>query len=130
MKKFFFIALLLACVSFSFESYGQKSRTDVVATKVDKNRGGSQYTLPTTDVEAPKPDKTRGQCCLNFDNWTGYTVYIWVDNVFQGTVSAWKDGGICVADGWTKWYARTAGGTFEWNGEGSCYGSTYTLKLK
>ncbi|MEO6254374.1 MAG: hypothetical protein ABIO79_13760 [Ferruginibacter sp.] len=130
MKKFFFVALMMACVSFSNQSFAQSSRgTDVVGSKVDKSRGASQYTLPTTDVEAPKPDKSRGTCCINFDNWTGYTVYVWVDGVFKGTVNAWQDGGVCVGSGWTKWYARTAGGTYEWSGEGDCQGN-YNLKLK
>jgi hypothetical protein len=130
MKKLFFIALMTACVSFSYQSFAQtKGGVDVVGTKVDKSRGGTQYTLPTTDVEAPKPDKSRGACCINFDNWTGYTIYVWVDGNFKGTVSAWQDGGVCVGSGWTKWYARTAGGTYEWSGEGECQGN-YNLKLK
>ena len=118
----------MVCLSFSsFQSFGQ--RTDVVAKKVDKNRGASQYTLPTTDVVAPKPDKSRGSCCLNFDNWTGYTIYVWVDGTFKGIVGAWDDGGVCVGSGLTKWYARTAGSTYEWSGEGECVGS-YNLKLE
>lgn len=127
MKKNFLIILVMVCLSFSsFQSFGQ--RTDVVAKKVDKNRGASQYTLPTTDVVAPKPDKSRGSCCLNFDNWTGYTIYVWVDGTFKGIVGAWDDGGVCVGSGLTKWYARTAGSTYEWSGEGECVGS-YNLKL-
>lgn len=132
MKKFFLFALMMAFVSFSYTSFaqGSKARTDVMGTKVDKSRGASQYTLPTKDVAAPKPaKKVRGTCCINFDNWTGYTVYVWVDGVFKGTVNAWQDGGVCVGSGWTKWYARTAGGTYEWSGEGDCQGN-YNLKLK
>ncbi|MEO6541966.1 MAG: hypothetical protein ABIN74_13270, partial [Ferruginibacter sp.] len=92
MKKIFFAVLMMACVSFSYQSFAQsgKGGVDVVGSKIAKDRGASPYTLPTTDVEAPKPDKTRGNCCINFDNWTGYTVYVWVDGVFKGTVSAWQ----------------------------------------
>ena len=133
MKKVFLFALMMAFVSLNYTSFAQGSktpRTDVVGTKVDKSRGASMYKLPTTDVAVPKPaKKTRGTCCINFDNWTGYTVYVWVDNVFKGTVNAWQDGGVCVGSGWTKWYARTAGGTYEWSGEGDCQGN-YNLKLK
>ena len=128
MKKNFLIILVMVCLSFSsFQSFGQ--RTDVVAKKVDENRGASHYTLPTTDVVAPKPDKSRGSCCLNFDNWTGYTIYVWVDGTFKGIVGAWDDGGVCVGSGLTKWYARTAGSTYEWSGEGECVGS-YNLKIE
>ena len=133
MKKVFLFALMMAFVSLNYTSFAQGSkapRTDVVGTKVDKSRGASMYKLPTTDVAVPKPaKKTRGTCCINFDNWTGYTVYVWVDGVFKGTVNAWQDGGVCVGSGWTKWYARTAGGTYEWSGEGDCQGN-YNLKLK
>ena len=128
MKKFFLFTLMIAFVSLSSQTFAQGAK-DVVGTSIAKDRGASQYVLPTTDVEAPKPDKTRGACCINFDNWTGYTIYIWVDGTFKGTVSPWSDGGVCVGTGWTKWYARTAGSTYEWSGEGDCQGN-YNLKLK
>ena len=124
MKKFLF---MLAVVFTASMALGQNSK-EVIAKKFDTNGMGAKLALPTTDVEAAKPDVTRSQCCINFDNWTGFTLYVWVDNVFRGTLSPWDNGGICVEGGWTSYYVRTAGSTYEWSAEGECRES-FTLKL-
>lgn len=133
MKKFILFASIMIIVSIGNTSLAQVSkgpRTTVVGTMVNKSRGASQYTLPTKDVALPKPDKrTAGTCCIIFNNLTGDTVYIWVDGVFKGTVMAGQDSEICVQSSLKKWYARTAGDTFEWSGKGNCQ-AHYSLKLK
>lgn len=101
--------------------------TDVKGAKA-RPENMAKYTLPSKDVVAAKPDNSRGSCCLNFDNWTGYIIYVWVDGDYRGTVSPWDEGSICVGDGWTTFYARTAGGTYEWSSEGQCMGY-FNIKL-
>ena len=64
-------------MTLSMSAFSQ-SKT-VKAQKFNASGVGAKLTLPTTDVVAPKPDPKRGTCCLNFDNWTGYTLYVWVD---------------------------------------------------
>lgn len=102
----------------------------VVGTKMDPARGSKceKCVLPTTDTPAPKPDNTRGLCCLDFDNWTGYYLDVWVDNVYRGRVEPWDRDGLCVASGWTTWYVQTAGKTYYWEGEGTCNGD-YVIKI-
>ena len=125
-----FIALSFLTVNFS---YAQGKHNDVVASKSGNSRG-IKYERPTTDVETPEPAKSRGSlCCVNFDNYTGYYVDIWVDGVYQGRVSPWKEGTVCVSAGYTTWYAESAGGTYKWNSDGSQNGTCsdyYNLKLK
>lgn len=123
MKHSFTILLLLATM-FATTQLDAQRRTDVIATKGTP----PGYELPTEDIMQPKPDDSRGDCCLNFDNYTGYTIYVWVDDTFRGTVAPWDDDYVCVGTGWTTWFARTAGGTYSWKGQGECRG-WFNLKL-
>lgn len=120
MKKLLSIAFLALAMTVSFSAFSQAK--SVKAQKFNASGVGAKLSLPTTDVAAPKPDQTRGACCLNFDNWTGYTLYVWVDNEYRGTVSPWDQGSVCVNSGWTRYYVRTAGSTYEWQDSGECSG--------
>lgn len=120
MNKILSLCLLIVSMTLSMSAFSQAK--SVKAQKFNANGVGAKLTLPTTDVAAPKPDQTRGTCCLNFDNWTGYTLYVWVDGEYRGTVNAWDEGSVCVYSGWTSYYVRTAGSTYEWDGSGECTG--------
>jgi hypothetical protein len=126
MKKLLSLCLVAAALMLSASAFSQAK--SVSAQKFNATGVGAKLTLPTTDVVAPKPDPKRGSCCLNFDNWTGYTLYVWVDDVYRGTVSPWDSGNVCVQEGWTKYYVRTAGSTYEWQDYGECTGD-YNLKI-
>jgi len=121
MKKILSLCLLIVSMTLSMSAFSQSK--SVSAQKFSATGVGAKLTLPTSDVVAPKPDPKRGSCCLNFDNWTGHTLYVWVDDVYRGTVSPWDSGDICVQEGWTKYYVRTAGSTYEWQDSGECSGS-------
>jgi hypothetical protein len=103
----------------------------VKAVKKDPSRGSKceKCVVPTTDIAAPKPDASRGQCCLDFDNWTPYILDVWVDGVYRGRVAAWDRDGLCVGSGWTTWYVETIGHTYYWEGEGECNGD-YVLTIE
>jgi hypothetical protein len=128
MKKLLTILMVVSITTFTVDSFAQ-GRDVVVGKAFDKNGPGANLRLPDTDVEEPKPDPSRSQCCLNFDNWTGYILNVWVDGTYRGTVSPYGDNGLCVGAGWTTWYARTAGSRFEWSGRGQCRGYA-VLKLE
>lgn len=123
MKK---AILFLTVIVLSFSANEAMSQTkDVIA----KQGSDAKFKIPTEDVAAPKPDASRSVCCLNFDNWTGYTIFVWVDGEYRGTVAGWDDDSVCVTGGWTTWYARTAGGRYSWSNEGTCRGS-WNLKIE
>ena len=126
MNKIFSLCLLIVSMTLSVSAFSQAK--SVKAQKFNATGVGAKLTLPTTDVVAPKPDPKRGSCCLNFDNWTGYTLYVWVDGEYRGTVNAWDEGNVCVNSGWTTYYVRTAGSTYEWQDSGECSGD-YELKI-
>ena len=89
----------------------------VVAKAFNKKGVGAKMEKPTTDVVAPKPDPNRSECCLNFDNWTGYWCDIWVDGVYRGSIAPYGEDYVCVAGGWTSYYVSTSGRTYEWEWE-------------
>ncbi|MGB3345616.1 MAG: hypothetical protein WBA61_17025 [Aequorivita sp.] len=129
MKKFLLtFGLTLVLFSMSVTVQAQSKPQDVFGQKVEATRGAQKHERPDDNVQMPKPDKSRGACCLNFDNYTGYYIDVWVDDVYRGRVSAYDEGNVCVYDGYTTWYAETAGGTYYWNGKGECQGS-FNIKL-
>ena len=131
MKNKSHIILIVAialCSAFATELRAQPKALE--GKKVEKSRGDSKYQRPSEDVAVAKPDKTRGACCLEFSNYTGYYIDVWVDNVYQGRISPWADGSVCVVDGWTTYYAETAGGTYYWSDQGTCNGASWTFNLK
>ena len=132
MKKLFTVIVLFLMVSFS--SFGQDKEKKVVnleATKVAKTRGGNaniktDMDLNAKDVAVPKPAGEREDfCTIEFDNWTGYDIKVYVDGNYKGYVSSWSEGSVTVYDGYTTIYCITVGGTYEWSADGNCYGDYY-----
>ncbi|MDZ4793412.1 MAG: hypothetical protein SGI83_03955 [Bacteroidota bacterium] len=131
MKKSIFIILLtgLLLLIFSPEIYAQKRKTkDVKATAVDITRGNNPYIktdAPITDIPEPKPRKT---CSINFSNYTGYFIKVYVDGRYRGQLSPNGGGSVVVTEGYTSIYCITAGKTLEWFETGNCF-RTYRFRL-
>lgn len=124
------MVFLLACVGAAFEGYGQSKPKEIQGQKMEKSRGESKYQLPTGDQPVPKPTKSRGACCLAFDNNTGYYIDIWLDNVYQGRLSPWDSSySLCVGSGYTTYHCETVGAGFAWGDAVDCTGS-WKLSLK
>ena len=134
MKKIIFLVLLAflgAQVSFGQTKETTKKKIDqtLTAKKVDKARGANpniKSDVPTTDVPVAK---SRGNCSIYFDNYTGYYIKIFVDGYYKGTLDALGGSWVTVGDGYTTIYCVTAGGTLEWTAKGNCEGE-YHFKLK
>jgi hypothetical protein len=134
MKKILFmtfLAFLAFQVSYSqVNTEKKKVVKEVKSAKVEKSRGENpniKTYAPTTDVAVAKQ---RGDCAINFDNWTGYMVNVYVDGNFKGTVDAWGNGWVVVGNGYTTVYVITVGGTYEWSATGACSDETITFKLE
>lgn len=128
MKKLFLITVLsLVVITTSFAQ--EKETKKINATEVAKTRGANpniktDFVCDAPDVAVEKPAATRGSyCTINFDNYTGYSVKVYVDGDFYGWVSPWDEGSVTVYSGYTTVYAITSGGTYEWSADGNC--STY-----
>ena len=135
MKKLLFIAVLFLGITLtSFAQQKAKKQVAISAKKVEKSRGENpnikkDFVCNAPDVAAPKPEKSRGEICqINFENWTGYSVKVYVDGVFEGWLNPWENGNVSVYAGYTTVYCITAGGTYEWAGVGEC-SSAYDFKI-
>lgn len=124
MKKLttFFMIFISANIMISVNAQDVNKETNVqtsIAKKIEKTRGISPYIKspkPTNDEHlTPKPnekDKSRGNWCkIIIDNWTGYTIDVYADDDYAGTVAAWSDFYTWAIEGKTLLYAESVGGT-------------------
>jgi len=139
MKK---LSLLLSVVFIAFmfisvNAQDAKKETKVIeekAASIEATRGVSPHITspkPTNDENRPdKPEQTRGDYCkVIVDNWTSYSIDIYVDGEWAGTVAAWDEGYTWAIEGKTKLYGESVGGTKYWGASYvDCY-SQYTWKL-
>ena len=127
----FFFAATLLTATFAQE----KKSVDVTATSMEKSRGENpniKSQVPTTDDNPmPKPEKERGSLCMiDFNNYTGYYVEIYVNGYYMGTVAPWGAYAVDAYAGYTTIYCITSGGTYEWSAAGNCdYYFDYNLYL-
>lgn len=136
MKKYLFIAMAVVGLTFaaSTEASAQKAPTKKVAVYGKKSTSDGSMSAPTTDEPRAKKDKKRGSCYVWFDNYTGYYVDIWVEGYYQGRLSPYATSvriDVWTPGNWTKWTARTAGGTYSWSNDSYCNDSRqFTINLK
>jgi hypothetical protein len=132
------IAALLAAFATASLAYAQAGGAPqgkrVVQDKAAVSRGASaqdpnvKTRRPASQDAAPrpappnkggKPPATRGVavCTVRVDNWTGYSIDIYVDRDYSGTVSPWGEGATYAIAGGTRLYGDTVlnnGQTFTW----------------
>jgi hypothetical protein len=99
------------------------------ATKVTKSRGVSEYVLPVGDVFVEKPVLSRGGCVVQFDNWTGFYIDIWVDKTYKGRLNPWENSQLILPTGYADLFCRTSGETYQWQSAGEC-NEQFLLKLE
>ena len=127
--------LLVAVLSFGFANAqngnGKKEHVikDVKATKMTGERGAGKIKngIPTTDVIVAEPTN-RGAgsyCYLTFDNYTGYSINVYVDGNYKGWIEPWGKGDVTVYGGWTSWYCESSGGGYYWENSGDCFSDWY-----
>ena len=137
MKKL----ILITCVMIAFLGAATVTTTanaqskkkvsiDVNAKAVEKSRGAN----PNIKSGAPKVDnavaKSRGDVCtVNFYNYTGLFIYVYVDGALKGSIAAYGSGTVSVATGYTTIYCVSSGGTQEWSAAGNC-DEVYTYNLR
>jgi hypothetical protein len=117
------IVLFFLGATISTNTFAQEKKSVTVTGKeVDKSRGENpniKSKAPDTD-ENPAPKPKGSLCSIDFENWTGYYVDIYVNSYFKGTVGPWGVYPVDVYAGYTSIYCITAGGTLEWLNDGSC----------
>lgn len=135
MKKIFFLTMAVIGLSLAAttDAAAQKQPTKKVAVYGTKSSGGNTMQAPTKD-EARAKNTKRGSCYVWFDNFTGYYVDIWVEGYYQGRLSPYATSvriDVWTPGNWTKWTAKTAGGTYSWSNDSYCNDSRqFTINLK
>ena len=148
MKKTMLVILAIAGLIFFTGSAGVMSQTakhekvvTIKAKAMEKNRGTNPNIkggIPTIDKEAPAPpdrggEKIRGSqidqgCMIKLDNWTGFTIEVYVDGYYKGTVDAFGEAIYHGLSGYTTVYCLTVGRTYYWAAKGDC-SDYYIFKL-
>lgn len=118
MKKVILFALvcILSVGIAQTASAKDKQKVTVKATK-GKGAADIKQDRPTKDV--PK-EKSRGACSVDFINHTGYTINVYMDGYFWGTLAPYSSGNVTDGNGYTKIYCVTVGGTYSWSAQGNC----------
>ena len=139
MKKLVIIVIAIFGLTFALQSnsFAQaakaKKKVAVYGVKTEAS-SSSELSLPTGDEVREKKKGSRGYCYLYLDNYTGYYIDIWVEGQYQGRLSPYATSvrfDVWTPGNYTKWYARTAGGTYSWSNDSYCNDSrVFTINLK
>lgn len=127
--------LMIAFVFATANSASAQKFKDLVKQKVEATRGANSDLKDKVPCEMPdvvksKIKKVKGSwCTIQFQNWTGYYIHIWVDGYYQGQLAPWAKSDIDVVSGWKDVYCETSGGTYSWVSEGDCDG-THSFNLQ
>ena len=99
----------------------EKKVIETKAKKAESTRGADpNIKVPRSlDDENPAPMPTEessraGYCKVSIDNNTGYTIDIYIDGEYKGTIPPWENQYTWAISGKTKFYAKSTGGTYYW----------------
>lgn len=137
MKKLVIIAMAIFGLTFALQSTSfaqakpKPKKVNVFGVKGDMQ---SELTVPSGDEPREKKSKSRGYCYLYLDNFTAYYLDVWVEGQYQGRLSPYATSvrfDVWTPGNYTKWYAKTIGGTYSWSNDSYCNDSrVFTINLK
>ena len=114
----------------------EKKVVETRGQKVEATRGADpniKTPKPANDENiVPKPADTEyrsGECKIWIDNNTGYSIDIYVDGNYKGTIAAWETKHTWAISGRTKLYGKSIGGTTSWGPIYFDCGDIYTWHL-
>lgn len=114
------VVCMLLC--FSGLANAQKKKTLTLQSRVVEALPGT----PNNKIksEAPASDKveakSRGGCVIDFTNYSGLYVKIYVDGYYKSTLSPYGSCTVITTDGYTTVYLISTGGTKDWEAAGTC----------
>jgi len=132
MKKTFLVAamaLLMSTVTYNTyaQGGGARERVDLKAQDV-KSRGANpeiKSDRPTTDQAGASRGSGSGTCYVYLHNYTSYSIDIYVDGYWEGTLAAYGDAYVPTGTGYTTMYGASVGRTKEWKFSGASCNSSY-----
>jgi len=126
------IAVMGLCIALQTESFAQEKAKKVPVYATQGN-GGKDMQRPAEDKPRPKTAK-RGSCHLYLDNYTGYYLDVWVEDIYQGVLAPYATSvriDVWTPGNYTHWYVRTTGGTYSWSNDSYCNDHrVFTLNIK
>jgi hypothetical protein len=124
MKRIFVLLLLTLFVGSVFaQAQKEKKAIETKLVKIDKSRGAAadpniKQAKPVDDkvlAEKPRGDVYGANYCdVVIENHTGYTIDIYVDFKYRGTINAYEAKVTWAIPGATRLYAKSIGGTASW----------------
>jgi hypothetical protein len=133
-QLFLTIALcIFATASFSPAFAGKPAKKMKLNSKTVESTRGANPNIKMDRSATDNPEKqARGNgpnaCDVYFYNHTGYTIDVYVDGYYKGTIAAYGSGVVTVGNGWTNMYCESIGKTKYWSGSGDCnYSYTWDL---
>ncbi len=135
MKKLVLLTLVLFVCSLGLTAQAQKPVKEIKekAKIVEKSRGTDENIItakPTTDVKVAQKEKERGELCtLYINNYTGYSIDIYINGNWEGTIAAYSTAYTYAYPGTTKAYGKSIGGTMSWGPTNFDCQSTYKWNL-
>lgn len=136
MKKILIFALLTLFVA-GVSAQTQK-QTKLIETKgilFEKQRGADpniKTEKPSGDVVVPKergPVYGDNYCDVNLENHSGYSIDIYIDGDYRGTIGPWENRVSWAIPGKTILYGKSIGGTVYWGPQQVDCGYIYTWRL-
>lgn len=115
--------LLMGVTSYAQEDF--KRNVVLEAKDVEATRGSNpniKQERPTTDDTSITRGTGPGSCLVKLENYSYYTIDVYVDGYWRGTLSALGSGSVYVGTGYTTIYMLSVGGTKEWFADGNCTG--------
>jgi len=119
----------------------QAKQKKTVETVSKEKKGGEKIidiTVPKGTNVQGKPsseDKSKGDvygssyCDVTIDNWTGYSIDIYIDGAFKGTLAPYDKRVTWAIPGTVKLYGEAAGTTYYWGTRSVDCDYSYTWKL-
>lgn len=134
-KTMLYVAAIMLTTTLSLSANAQtapKTKIDLHQTKVTPTRGSNpniKVDRPTTDNAATSRGSGSSTCRIYLSNYTDYSIDIYVDGVWKGTLGAWSEAYVNTGSGYTTLYGISVGKTTEWKFDGAnCQGS-YTYNF-
>lgn len=131
MKKTIAVTCLLLFLGAALNTVSAqdaRKRVDMKAENVS-SRGANpevKSDRPTTDATSSKSRGSgSGTCYVYLHNYTAYTIDIYIDGYYEGTLGAYADNYVPTGTGYTTMYGLSVGKTKEWKFSGANCNSSY-----
>ncbi len=120
--------LLFATIAFNANAQdGARKRVDLKSESVTSRGANPEVKAdrPSSDAPAASRGNGAGTCYIYLHNYSAYSIDIYVDGYWEGTLGAYADSYVPTGTGYTTLYGWSVGRTKEWKFSGASCSSSY-----